>query len=123
MFSLFQRELMIPVDKQGFVTDLLEESRKFLPVQPADKLRLVEIASYKINRIVPVGTSLDSLVLQTPKSYRIEVCSLCNIVLFVAKILLFFGNFSFSAKPTAIDICFNAKGLLKNAQNTLNDYK
>lgn len=68
-----ERELMIPVDKQGFVTDLLEESRKFLPVQPADKLRLVEIASYKINRIVPVGTSLDSLVLQTPKSYRIEM--------------------------------------------------
>lgn len=70
---LFQRELLIPVDKVGFVTNLLEESRKFLPIKPSDKLRLVEIASYKIHRVVPNGTSLDTLVQQTPKSYRIEV--------------------------------------------------
>lgn len=69
----FQRELLIPVDKLGAVTDLLDESRKFLPIKPSDKLRLVEIASYKIHRIVPNGTSLDTLVQQTPKSYRIEV--------------------------------------------------
>jgi len=68
-----ERELLIPVDKVGFVTNLLEESRKFLPIKPSDKLRLVEIASYKIHRVVPNGTSLDTLVQQTPKSYRIEI--------------------------------------------------
>ena len=72
-FFSFQRDLVIPVDKQGFVKNLLEEARDFLPVDAADKLRLVEISCYKINRIVPNGTSLDALVQQTSKSYRIEV--------------------------------------------------
>ena len=67
--------------------NLLEEAREFLPVKPSDKLRLVEMAAYKINRIVPNGTSLDTLVQQAPKSWRIEVVSLFFQLLQIFSIL------------------------------------
>ena len=63
---------MIPVDKQGFVKDLLEEARKFVQTVQTDKMRLVEITQNKIQRIVPANTNIDDLGLFN-KSYRIEV--------------------------------------------------
>ena len=63
---------MIPVDKQGFVKDLLEEARKFVQTVQTDKMRLVEITQNKIQRIVPANTNLDELGMFN-KSYRIEV--------------------------------------------------
>ncbi|XP_066936124.1 ubiquitin carboxyl-terminal hydrolase 7-like [Clytia hemisphaerica] len=83
-----ERDLLIPVDKAGFVKNLLEESREFLPVNPADKLRLVEIAQFKIHRVVPNGTSLDSLVLQAPKTYRIEAIPQEEIIMEPNSILI-----------------------------------
>ena len=63
---------MIPVDKQGFVKDLLEEARTFVQTVQTDKMRLVEITQNKIQRIVPANTNIDDLGLFN-KSYRIEV--------------------------------------------------
>lgn len=76
-----ERELQIPVDKQGFVKNLLEESRELLPIKAIDKLRLVEISGCKIIRTIPNSTSLDSLVQQSTKSYRIEVIPLEELVI------------------------------------------
>ena len=63
---------MIPVNEQGFVTDLLEEARKFLQTVQTDKMRLVEITKNKIQGTVPANTNIDELDL-FDKSYRIEV--------------------------------------------------
>ena len=70
---------MIPVDKQGFVKDLLEEARKFVQTVQTDKMRLVEITQNKIQRIVPANTNIDELGLFN-KSYRIEVFYLLYIL-------------------------------------------
>lgn len=64
---------MIPVEKQGDVKDLLEEASDVVPTVDTHKLRLVELSACKIQRIIPPTTSLDVLVQQTPKTYRIEV--------------------------------------------------
>lgn len=67
-----ETDLVIPVDKLGSVKNLLDEALKF--VQPVDscQLRLVEISSNKIQRIVPPASSLDALVTQPQRSYRLE---------------------------------------------------
>lgn len=67
-----ERDLVIPVDKQGYVQDLLKEANTIVQTVDSNKLRLVEIASNKIQRIVPSATSLDSLVQQPQRLYRIE---------------------------------------------------
>jgi ubiquitin carboxyl-terminal hydrolase 7 len=50
----------------------LKEAQKELSLADTKQLRLVEILSSKIQRIVPVGNSLDALVQQPQKQYRIE---------------------------------------------------
>jgi len=65
-----EKDLIVPVDKQGCVKDLLEESRKFTQ-STAAQLRVVEIVSNKITRTISTNISLDSLVLPA-KTYRIE---------------------------------------------------
>jgi len=67
-----ETELVIPVDKQGFVQDLLNEAQKEVNTVDSKELRLVEILSSKIQRIVPLTNSLDALVQQPQKQYRIE---------------------------------------------------
>lgn len=67
-----EQELVIPVDKQGFVQDLLNEAQKEVTTIDSKELRLVEILSSKIQRIVPLTNSLDALVQQPQKLYRIE---------------------------------------------------
>lgn len=72
--------MVIPLEKQGHVKDLLEEASDVVPTVDTHKLRLVELSSYKIQRIIPPGTSLDVLVQQPPKSYRIEVSLIIQLL-------------------------------------------
>ena len=65
--------MIIPVDKQGYVQNLLEESTKFIQTVETNELRLVEISGSKIQRIVPSTASLDALVQQGQRIYRVEV--------------------------------------------------
>jgi len=74
-----ERDLVIPVDKSGFVHDLLSEAQKEIPTEDVKQLRLVEILSSKIQRIVPGTNSLDALVQQPQKQYRIEEIPLDEI--------------------------------------------
>ncbi|XP_065658399.1 ubiquitin carboxyl-terminal hydrolase 7 isoform X4 [Hydra vulgaris] len=67
-----EKELVILVDKNGYVHNLLTEAAKVVETVDTTALRLVEISASKIQRIVPSTTLLDSLVQQSQKNYRIE---------------------------------------------------
>ncbi|KAH6943427.1 hypothetical protein HPB50_021659 [Hyalomma asiaticum] len=69
-----EKELVLYPNKNGCVSDLLEEARKQVELSEdgSGKLRLMEIISYKIFAIQRDDVSLDTLSQANSKSYRIE---------------------------------------------------
>ncbi len=60
------------MDKDGRVSHLFKEVRKH--VQPKTTvLRLLEIVSNKVYRVIPEDHPLEQLVPQTQRTYRVEV--------------------------------------------------
>ncbi|KAH7944113.1 hypothetical protein HPB52_015798 [Rhipicephalus sanguineus] len=69
-----EKELVLYPNKNGCVSDLLEEARKQVELSEdgSGKLRLMEVISYKIFSIQREDVPLDSLSQANSKSYRIE---------------------------------------------------
>ncbi|KAL3236907.1 hypothetical protein MRX96_022160 [Rhipicephalus microplus] len=69
-----EEELVLYPNKNGCVSDLLEEARKQVELSEdgSGKLRLMEVISYKIFSIQREDVPLDSLSQANSKSYRIE---------------------------------------------------
>ncbi|XP_071522080.1 ubiquitin carboxyl-terminal hydrolase 7 isoform X1 [Panulirus ornatus] len=67
-------ELVLYPNKNGTVADLLHEARKQVTVSEngSGKLRLVDIASYKISSTLSESIGLDTVSTSGTKSYRIE---------------------------------------------------
>lgn len=66
-----EHELNLFVDKEGLVSHLFKEARRHVETM-ANDLRLLEIVSNKIYRIVPEDQPLEHLIPQLQRSYRLE---------------------------------------------------
>ncbi|RWS24472.1 ubiquitin carboxyl-terminal hydrolase 7-like protein, partial [Leptotrombidium deliense] len=69
-----EKELLLYPNKSGTVSDLFEEAKKQIDmsVDGSGKLRLLEVASYKITQILPEDVLLECLNPSGSKVYRIE---------------------------------------------------
>ena len=70
-----ERELVLFPNKDGTVSDLLNEAREQVELQPngTGKLRLLEIISSKVFNIVGNDVPLEHLISQAQRTFRIEV--------------------------------------------------
>ena len=70
-----ERELVLFPNKDGTVSDLLNEAREQVDLQPdgTGKLRLLEIISSKVFTIVGNDVPLEHLTTQAQRTFRIEV--------------------------------------------------
>ena len=70
-----ERELALFPNKDGTVSDLLNEAREQVDLQPdgTGKLRLLEIISSKVFNIVSNDVPLEHLISQAQRTFRIEV--------------------------------------------------
>eukprot|EP00794_Sanderia_malayensis_P008888 gene8888-9838_t len=69
-----EQELNLFVDKDGSVSHLFKEARRHID-SITDDLRLLEIVSNKVYRVVPEDQPLDQLVPQSQRTYRLEPLS------------------------------------------------
>lgn len=71
---VFQKELVLYPNKNGYVSDLLEEARKQVEISEngSGKLRLLEVISYKIFCIQREDVQLECLNPAGSKTFRIE---------------------------------------------------
>lgn len=76
-----ERELVLFPNKDGTVSDLLNEAREQVDLQPdgTGKLRLLEIISSKVFNVIGNDVPLEHLTNQAQRTFRIEV-SLFNFV-------------------------------------------
>ena len=70
-----ERELILFLNKDGNVSDLLNEAREQVELQPegTGKLRLLEIISSKVFNMVSNDVPLEHLISQSQRTFRIEV--------------------------------------------------
>ena len=70
-----ERELILFLNKDGTVSDLLNEAREQVDLQPdgTGKLRLLEIISSKVFNVVNSEVALEHLINQSQRTFRIEV--------------------------------------------------
>lgn len=73
-YLLIQKELLLYPNKNGTAAELLSEARKQIELSEdgSGKLRLLEVASYKITQILPEEILLECLNSGGSKTYRIE---------------------------------------------------
>ena len=78
-----ERELVLFPNKDGSVSDLLNEAREQVDLQQngTGKLRLLEIISSKVFNIVANDVPLEHLISQGQRTFRIEVSSLNSLSL------------------------------------------
>ena len=71
-----EKELVLYPNKDGLVSDLLSEAREQIdcPLRGSGKLRLLEIISAKVFNTVCDDMPLEHLMIQTQRSFRVEVC-------------------------------------------------
>ena len=75
------------MDKEGLVSHLFKEARRHVETM-ANDLRLLEIVSNKIYRIVPEDQPLEHLIPQLQRSYRLEVTN-CSLFFCIPSLILF----------------------------------
>ena len=74
-----ERELILFLNKDGTVSDLLNEAREQVDLQAdgTGKLRLLEIISSKVFNVVNNEVTLEHLINQSQRTFRIEVMFFC----------------------------------------------
>lgn len=74
-----ERELILFLNKDGTVSDLLNEAREQVDLQAdgTGKLRLLEIISSKVFNVVNNEVALEHLINQSQRTFRIEVTLFC----------------------------------------------
>lgn len=70
-----EKELVLFLNKDGLVSDLLNEARQQVDLQPegTGKLRLLEIISSKVFNVVSNEVALEHLINQSQRLFRLEV--------------------------------------------------
>ena len=87
-----EKELVLYPNKDGLVSDLLSEAREQIdcPLRGSGKLRLLEIISAKVFNTVCDDMPLEHLMIQTQRSFRVEVCPCTPLVYQERQVLMVF---------------------------------